>query len=482
MPTTINNTLPMNWDSSIAYNLGDTVTYGNSIIYRSLVSNNLNHRPSNSPDYWEPLDIYTKDATRMPHGDYSGDENFWERDNIYIDSNGWVYVNDETTGINVRGASAATISFDDLTPEQIEQIRGPRGVQGVQGPAGPTGPEGPMGEVVLTPEQITALKGDPGESAYQIWLDQGHTGTEADFLEWMTSQSVTLDTELLSSSTNPVENRAIYNSFFAYQAYLNTIIQDYERRITALENRLKALYGNTEYEFTFAINESGKYGYLKDGVVIPFNYLNEDLQVTEPGYYSPISDSQFAEQQVITQFTTSGGDMSRRFNTLSTASLVNDLAPGDNEPDTSTYTTSVILQRFEDVANTQIYIFNNGDVQSKPIGFGQYKVTENTSTITNEEEENIEGIYLGGNAHNYGHTVFITVEPKIPGTTINYQIGRGTSAAKLPSVVNGTGRISYENGSFNSKVTLSYDIKENNITYFASTSNAGYIITKIYLE
>ena len=32
MSTTINSTLPLSWDSSISYNKGDTVSYGNGII------------------------------------------------------------------------------------------------------------------------------------------------------------------------------------------------------------------------------------------------------------------------------------------------------------------------------------------------------------------------------------------------------------------------------------------------------------------
>ena len=37
MPTTSNNTLPLNWDSSLSYNFGDQVTFGNNIIYKSFV-------------------------------------------------------------------------------------------------------------------------------------------------------------------------------------------------------------------------------------------------------------------------------------------------------------------------------------------------------------------------------------------------------------------------------------------------------------
>lgn len=33
------------------------------------------------------------------------------------------------------------------------------------------------------PTQVLVTKGDPGKSAYQVWLDQGNTGTEEDFFE-----------------------------------------------------------------------------------------------------------------------------------------------------------------------------------------------------------------------------------------------------------------------------------------------------------
>lgn len=48
---------------------------------------------------------------------------------------------------------------------------GPRGPKGDQGDPGPQGPAGKDG-----------INGTNGKSAYQIWLDDGHTGTEQDFL------------------------------------------------------------------------------------------------------------------------------------------------------------------------------------------------------------------------------------------------------------------------------------------------------------
>ena len=49
--------------------------------------------------------------------------------------------------------------------------KGDQGIQGIQGEAGKDGVDG--------------INGQDGKSAYQIWLDNGYTGTEADFLAWL---------------------------------------------------------------------------------------------------------------------------------------------------------------------------------------------------------------------------------------------------------------------------------------------------------
>lgn len=54
------------------------------------------------------------------------------------------------------------VSFDELTPEQIEELRGPagpQGPQGVQGPAGQTGATGPAGHDGTTPPVVPLVAG-----------------------------------------------------------------------------------------------------------------------------------------------------------------------------------------------------------------------------------------------------------------------------------------------------------------------------------
>lgn len=99
--------------------------------------------------------------------------------NLTVDENG-----------KLNASISGTISFDDLTEEQIAQLKGPKGDTGSQGPVGPqglkgdtgeqgpAGPQGPKGAdgtmtfEDLTEEQKESLKGDPGP--------QGEKGDKGD--------------------------------------------------------------------------------------------------------------------------------------------------------------------------------------------------------------------------------------------------------------------------------------------------------------
>lgn len=98
----------------------------------------------------------------------------------------------DSDGENVK----VIISVDsDSLPEGPQGEQGPQGPQGIQGPQGEIGPTGPQGiqgiQGIPGPTGPTGPKGDKGEdgvighdgaSAYEIWLEEGHSGTEEDFL------------------------------------------------------------------------------------------------------------------------------------------------------------------------------------------------------------------------------------------------------------------------------------------------------------
>ena len=102
--------------------------------------------------------------------------------------------NDGATGAQGKDGKSAYQEWLDLGNHGSEQdflksLKGPKGdpgpkgeagEQGLRGPegsAGPLGPEGPRG-----PQGIQGNPGKDGKSAYQVWLDAGHTGDESVFL------------------------------------------------------------------------------------------------------------------------------------------------------------------------------------------------------------------------------------------------------------------------------------------------------------
>jgi hypothetical protein len=63
-------------------------------------------------------------------------------------------------------------------PQGLQGIQGLTGPQGIQGPQGATGGDGPQG--------IAGNNGADGDSAYDIWLALGNTGTQQDFIDSLT--------------------------------------------------------------------------------------------------------------------------------------------------------------------------------------------------------------------------------------------------------------------------------------------------------
>ena len=96
----------------------------------------------------------------------------------------------------IQGERGAAFTYDDFTDSQLEALRGPKGETGMTGPKGAkgdkgdkgdTGARGPQGVQGNTgPQGVqgnTGPQGDDGKSAYQVALDNGFEGTEAEWLE-----------------------------------------------------------------------------------------------------------------------------------------------------------------------------------------------------------------------------------------------------------------------------------------------------------
>ena len=76
-------------------------------------------------------------------------------------------------------------------------------LEGPQGPTGPAGTDGNDGAVGSTgdqgPQGPTGADGQDGLSAYEIWLAQGNTGTEQDFLDSLQANSNTFNPTYISN-------------------------------------------------------------------------------------------------------------------------------------------------------------------------------------------------------------------------------------------------------------------------------------------
>lgn len=445
MAITPNRTLPNDWSSETTYYKGDEVVYLN-IIY-SAQQTNVNQIPWNNTEYWKPLDIYIKDSSVMEHGDYSGDANFWERDHLYIDGAGWVYVNNENTGINVTGpASTQVIDFEDLTPAQREQIKGAKGDVGPQGPQGPAGPQGPVGEVTLTDEQIEVLKGEEGKSAYEVWLENGHTGTETDFLNWLQSGIITLDTSLDASSTNGVQNKVITQAFEAYQRRTNELIRQLTNRIIDLENRLKYEYRGETHEFKFGVNDVGNYGYMPTNtdIIIPFSDTNEVVSTSFTMRNGWIDASDIAQSASETIYETIDPTNFQ----LSMTSFNNSVSNNTGEDISVMNITDFIADTAENGLEPTYYGYKNGNSNFHyNVEYGYYNLAENATSLDSLpiDPETPEGTKKGTgvwfSSTQPASRAFIKVEANITSSTspydtvVLYTCNNLTSEQTLPDAI-----------------------------------------------
>lgn len=487
MAITINQTLPNEWQSSTTYYEGDKVTFA-SIIYRCKQTS-TNNRPDTSPDYWKPLDIYLKDESVMEIGDYSGDENFWERDHIYIDSGGWVYVNNENTGINVTGPPGSlTVDFDELTPAQLEQIRGPQGNIGPQGPQGIQGIQGPPGEVTLTEEQIEVLKGDPGKSAYDIWLENGHTGTEQDFLTWLQEGIITLDEELDPDSTHGVENKAIYAAYNDLYNTVNALIGQFDSRIADIENRLQYEYNGEMQYFKFGVTTSGAYGYIptNTSTIIPFNQTDRNNLSTN-----------FTEGTTSIFYNNLGISSANSPANMTIQSLESSIQDTPSTSETTennvVYGTNTSNITFAEMFNVYTAIYEQNVLYDDTHSFYTYNMNFDFQTIegvtrpvllSSKGISAVEGIWFTpGVILGLNNEICIEVEPVVEGTTISCEIGNFTSGATLPTIVSaGTGRVNYNTYTFNQRTIFTFPLVSSLGIFFSTTAIGQYKITKIYSD
>lgn len=139
------------------------IKIGNDIGYLKTIQGAVNEDK-------DGLILSAKDLADFPDGTYYV-EVWFEKEglNYIFPSSGKARIKLDANIETIKGKLIPTITLEELRQEIAEKaVAGPKGDTG---PAGKDGIQGPVG-----PE------GKQGQSAYQIWLDAGNTGTEQDFL------------------------------------------------------------------------------------------------------------------------------------------------------------------------------------------------------------------------------------------------------------------------------------------------------------
>ena len=122
---------------------------------------------------FEPSDLMTNTSSWKPTVDSSGNLSWTLTDNT-----------DPPASVNIKGQTGPQGEQGPQGPAGADGAQGPQGVpgnegpQGIQGPQGPVGPQGPQGE-----QGPSGQDGAPGKSAYEIAVEDGYTGTSAEWLE-----------------------------------------------------------------------------------------------------------------------------------------------------------------------------------------------------------------------------------------------------------------------------------------------------------
>lgn len=108
----------------------------------------------------------------------------------------------------------------DTIPHVGQESGGGGGTQGPPGPPGPTGPQGPQGPAGADgaagsigpqgPQGPAGANGSEGKSAFQVAVDNGFSGTEA---EWLASLQASAET-ITSDHVHNIAELSVGDSFF----------------------------------------------------------------------------------------------------------------------------------------------------------------------------------------------------------------------------------------------------------------------------
>ena len=122
-----------------------------------------------------------------------------------LGKNGDFYLDTSTFDVYLKGNGGWYLIKNIIGPKGDKGTPGKDGATWTMGTTAPNNADGKDGDLymnVLTGDiyvkaegawqkvgNLRGSQGDPGKSAYEVWLDNGHEGTEADFLAWLKGNS-----------------------------------------------------------------------------------------------------------------------------------------------------------------------------------------------------------------------------------------------------------------------------------------------------
>ena len=123
--------------------------------------------------------------------------------------------NGNSSSVGSDGLSAYDLAvsqgFSGSVNEWLDSLIGPTGPQGEPGPQGQPGPQGEVGPEGAVGQQgapgTAGPAGQDGASAYDIWISQGNSGSEQDFLNFLSAD--TTDTSKFAKKAATDLNEAL---------------------------------------------------------------------------------------------------------------------------------------------------------------------------------------------------------------------------------------------------------------------------------
>ncbi len=169
--------------STMAFNQIDWGTGYHFLKVEIDITGGTDYKDMGTQQLWSvPYALYSKYADAAGNGiDSVADNGDGTITFTYLD--GSTYTTSPLTGLQGPAGPAGANGQDGLSAYEIWISQGNTGSEadflaGLTGPQGIQGPQGPAG--------IAGTNGQDGLSAYEIWISQGNTGTEADFLAGLT--------------------------------------------------------------------------------------------------------------------------------------------------------------------------------------------------------------------------------------------------------------------------------------------------------